>query len=270
LYEITSAVTYSCIPNAVVRINPSENFSLVCTAVEYILSGSHLRISVNQPLFIMLGTHLRQVNLLHLFGSTCSCSRCSDPSEKGTNLMRLKCSVMLTDNVKRNMHCTEGLLPINPLNPYSDWKCQGENPCCDVTVPFFKMREVLSSIEYMTIHLELKRVELFSQLHRFLKSNQEITDASFLKIHIDTYHEIAKNITPALGPNHFMWGLLEMHKLMLTSASATLHKHLEPKIPLEVLANRICSISLFVREMYDNVLPQFSLTRSKHFSKLQC
>ena len=60
-----------------------------------------------------LGTHKRRRKLRSEWYFDCSCERCRDPSELGTNVSSVLCEA-----------CEEGyLLPRDPLDTYSDWPC---------------------------------------------------------------------------------------------------------------------------------------------------
>jgi hypothetical protein len=75
---------------------------------------------------LMLGTPDRRRLLKEQFYFDCSCTRCADPTELGTYFSSLKCP-----------DCKPGfLLPVNPLDYQTSWKCNnlkggddGSPPC---------------------------------------------------------------------------------------------------------------------------------------------
>jgi hypothetical protein len=63
----------------------------------------------------------------------CSCTRCADPTELGSNMSAVVCFT-----------CKKGfVLPINSLEYKSDWKCDQ----CKNIVPYSLVDEVISTIE---------------------------------------------------------------------------------------------------------------------------
>ena len=75
-----------------------------------------------QHLSSILGTHKRRRRIMSDFYLDCECRRCSDPTECGTFVSGVTCEA-----------CEAGvMLPIDPLDVYSDWACSD----CDFVLSF--------------------------------------------------------------------------------------------------------------------------------------
>uniref|UniRef100_A0A240PLK3 SET domain-containing protein n=1 Tax=Anopheles atroparvus TaxID=41427 RepID=A0A240PLK3_ANOAO len=83
-------------------------------------------VKAGQPLtltyaYILQGTLKRRQHLKEEKFFWCSCARCADPTELGTNCSALRCA-----------KCQRGhVLPANPLDQQADWRCQ----LCSHTLP---------------------------------------------------------------------------------------------------------------------------------------
>lgn len=84
------------------------------------------------------GTLERREHILDAKLFSCTCSRCSSPTEMGTNFSSIKC-----------LSCgPEGyLLPQDPLNPKSDWECDHCHMQQGVDVIRTTVKEIRKEIE---------------------------------------------------------------------------------------------------------------------------
>jgi hypothetical protein len=110
LYPKSAKLSHACIPNTR-TIRASKGLEILAT----------VPIKGGQPLTqlygrIFKGTHRRQELLQNIYYFSCSCPRCSDPTELGTFFSAIKCSMK---------KCVGYLLPKTPLDisPTSKWKC---------------------------------------------------------------------------------------------------------------------------------------------------
>lgn len=110
LYWITSKVTRSCVPNLVWSIGPAPDFVLQATAARNIKVNEELSLPYTSKLYRDT-TAKRQEYILNYYGKNCRCSRCQDPSERGTFLSSIKCSscsigYLLAQNLKSAFVCS--------------------------------------------------------------------------------------------------------------------------------------------------------------------
>ncbi|XP_059097587.1 SET domain-containing protein SmydA-8-like isoform X2 [Tigriopus californicus] len=117
LYEMGSMMEHSCVPN--INMSFDEKFHLTATAGRDIEKGEHLSIMYTHCLW---GTWARRDHLINYKKFWCSCKRCSDPSELGTEF-----STILRNGKK--------LRPKNPLEPNTSWvSTDGTNEVSSIDV----------------------------------------------------------------------------------------------------------------------------------------
>lgn len=121
LYENGSKLSHSCLPNtrclrksAQDDGKPDVNSKLTIISVVKIVAGEALTQLYGTTL---TGTYRRQELLKSVYFFTCTCPRCTDPSELGTNFSTLLCN---SDKCKRKKRL---VLPLSPLDESSKWKC---------------------------------------------------------------------------------------------------------------------------------------------------
>lgn len=78
LYEMTSMLEHSCIPN--IRMSFDDDFKVTIRAGRDIAGGEHLSIMYTHSLW---GTHARREHLNKVKKFWCQCARCQDPTELG-------------------------------------------------------------------------------------------------------------------------------------------------------------------------------------------
>jgi len=116
IYYLASNLAHSCVPNAIQTF--TKEGQIVVRAAVPISKGS--KITINHVSVPFYGTIPRQIDLENTRFITCSCQRCSDPTELGTFTSGIYCSKCPNQ---------EGLLlPENPLVKLTEWVC---NKCSD-------------------------------------------------------------------------------------------------------------------------------------------
>lgn len=108
LYPNFAMMEHSCTPNT--KHTFSDNRQVILKAAVDIKRGEHLSTMYTH---ILWGTSARRDHLKHSKYFMCTCFRCSDPTELGTNFSTLRCS-----------RCTSGfMLSAAPLDELADWIC---------------------------------------------------------------------------------------------------------------------------------------------------
>ncbi|CAG7727969.1 unnamed protein product [Allacma fusca] len=135
----------SCNPNTHWTINYAPSLresNLHIWATNILKIGDALTACFNQ-IFPELGTHERRnLHMLH-FQRKCECPRCKDPKELNSYASAVKCK-----------NCSDGLLlPLNPLEDGSIWKC--ENASCgqemEPQVVFNRFHEIIEDIHELKL-----------------------------------------------------------------------------------------------------------------------
>jgi len=103
-----------------------------------------------------LGTHKRQELMQSDDEFVCRCRRCSDPSELSSYTSALVCSKC---KVAR-------LLPINPLDILSDWKCDQ----CDSEIAFVEINCLIEDLME-----KLESCQIVSDMETFIRENQGVS-----------------------------------------------------------------------------------------------
>jgi len=170
LFPLAAMMEHSCQPN--VRIKFSNSRSVVVKAAVDIPVDGHLSISYSK---ILNGTTARQKHLLEHKYFLCSCVRCSDPTEFGTNLSAVKC-----------LKCPKGYcLPIDTQLIDSKWACSD----CKKTMSAVEVEKITDALS-----LDVKEA---------LKNPDQDKLTSLLKLNVDK----------VVHPNHYSL-IMVRHTLM--------------------------------------------------------
>ena len=86
IYKNASLVEHSCMNNASKHFDMNTNIQI--RAAVHIRKGDHISIMYSDP---MWGTANRQQHLRETKYFTCTCPRCADPTEMGTEFSSLRC-----------------------------------------------------------------------------------------------------------------------------------------------------------------------------------
>ena len=144
LYPTFAMLEHSCTPNT--RHSFTSERRVVLRAAMDILRGEHLSTMYTH---ILWGTAARRDHLKHSKYFMCTCCRCADPTELGTNFSALRC---------RN--CSNGfLLSAAPLDELADWICASCNATLssqEVTAANLRLGE---EVEAALINPEWTRLE---------------------------------------------------------------------------------------------------------------
>ncbi|XP_065370045.1 SET domain-containing protein SmydA-8 [Calliphora vicina] len=155
---------HSCLPNCYFQFDQHNGFRISVIAGRDIKKGEHLKIMYSNMLW---ATQMRHEHLMITKHFLCSCERCRDPTEMGTNFNALRC----VGDV--NVECDGIQLPKDPLDSKSDWVCNK----CPMIISGEEVRYLLTQ---MTEEVEsllarkptLKQVEsLIDKLSTFLHPN---------------------------------------------------------------------------------------------------
>ncbi|XP_018019146.1 SET domain-containing protein SmydA-8 [Hyalella azteca] len=112
IYPTYSMLEHSCTPNTKYRV--SSTYQLTLKAAVDIKEGEHLSTIYTH---ILWGTAARRDLLKSTRFFMCTCRRCADPTELGTNFSALRCN-----------KCPLGfLMSAAPLDPLADWICTSCN-----------------------------------------------------------------------------------------------------------------------------------------------
>ncbi|XP_066945423.1 uncharacterized protein [Macrobrachium rosenbergii] len=115
LYPNFAMMEHSCTPNT--KHTFTDSRQVVLKAAVDIKAGEHLSTMYTH---ILWGTLARRDHLKHSKYFMCTCFRCSDPTELGTNFSTLRCK-----------SCTNGfMLSAAPLDELADWICTS----CNATI----------------------------------------------------------------------------------------------------------------------------------------
>lgn len=141
------------------EIKFGNNYTSKCPIYTMELFASR-SISEGKPILITYaevgeGSHERQKTLRENYYFQCTCERCKDPTEFGTNFSAIKCN-----------KCKDGyLLPVNSLDGDSDWncntlKCRGSGrKYYDIASPLLQIKFQLNSIGTNDTEREIKEFE---------------------------------------------------------------------------------------------------------------
>ncbi|EDW74550.1 uncharacterized protein Dwil_GK21977 [Drosophila willistoni] len=122
---VCGSLPHHCVPNTVVALD--EEFNLKLYAAVDLKSGEVIYNSYTNPL---MGTSQRQHQLRLTRRLECSCSRCLDPTECGTNMSSVKCR-----------ECPDGYA-LCELSSGGDWRCSK----CSAILPAADVHELLAEL----------------------------------------------------------------------------------------------------------------------------
>lgn len=121
LYPTACLMQHSCVPNCNYNFDMKNGFKIIVEAARDLITGEHLTTTYSH---ILWSTQLRQQHLKDTKYFTCTCERCKDPSELGTNFSTLRCLG------SEEGPCNGLQLPIDPISPTTVWACNK----CPVTI----------------------------------------------------------------------------------------------------------------------------------------
>lgn len=110
LYPIFAIMSHYCVCNARYTINPKTMAMYVRSRVA-IAKGQEISV---QYLSALYGNFKRRKMIREQWYFDCMCRRCKDPTECGSLVSALKCDACVSGDV----------LPLDSLDPGSDWQCQ--------------------------------------------------------------------------------------------------------------------------------------------------
>ncbi|XP_023326738.1 protein msta [Eurytemora carolleeae] len=159
VYATACLMEHNCQPN--VKLNFAKDFMITVVAGRDIAEGEHISTMYTHALW---GTIARRDHL-HLYKQFwCTCKRCADPTEFGTNFSTL------LDN-------GHPMLPEDPLNSESDW-------ICEKTGKVKTAQEV--KIELTKIGQELEMIQtkgIVDDIEQFIESHSK-------ELHPNHYHMV--------------------------------------------------------------------------------
>jgi hypothetical protein len=117
-------MNHDCIPN--IRYAYEKNSIMVVRAAKMIRKGEQIFNSYTKFLW---GTQQRRVHLAYSKNFMCKCNRCTDATEFGTFIGALKCV---------RPQCQDYMLPRDPLQVLSPWKCQS----CNLTLDHVRISKI--------------------------------------------------------------------------------------------------------------------------------
>ncbi|XP_050099780.1 SET domain-containing protein SmydA-8-like [Anopheles aquasalis] len=125
LYPLGAMLSHDCRPNT--KHYFDDTLRMVLVATVDIERGGTISASYTQPL---LGTLHRRLALKQSKHFECQCERCTDPTELGTSLSGFRCP-----------KCRKGIvLPAQPCNPQSVWRCRQRNCAFSETATVYAAR----------------------------------------------------------------------------------------------------------------------------------
>ncbi|XP_050438307.1 SET domain-containing protein SmydA-8-like [Adelges cooleyi] len=110
LYPVAAFMNHSCVPNTMHNFN--GKLEMIVKASVPIRKGQEITSSYTH---LIWSTPMRQHHLLISKQFICTCRRCRDPQEFGTELSALNCTVI---------NCQGRILPVNPLDKTAVWLCK--------------------------------------------------------------------------------------------------------------------------------------------------
>ncbi|XP_064097940.1 uncharacterized protein LOC135209187 [Macrobrachium nipponense] len=123
LFPNFAMMEHSCTPNT--KHTFTDSRQVVLKAAVDIKAGEHLSTMYTH---ILWGTLARRDHLKHSKYFMCTCFRCSDPTELGTNFSTLRCK-----------SCTNGfMLSAAPLDELADWICTS----CNATIKSAEVTDI--------------------------------------------------------------------------------------------------------------------------------
>ncbi|KAL3272854.1 hypothetical protein HHI36_014315 [Cryptolaemus montrouzieri] len=165
LYLTASLIEHNCTPNTIQTIeNANNKYRIIFRAALPIKKGEHI---TSMYTHILWGTISRREHLWERKYFRCTCNRCKDPTEFGTNLSGLKC--MGTEK----QPCGGLQLPVNPTEQNPSWTCDK----CKISLPNEDVMEFVNHLgsevdKILSKQPDLKELEdMLGKLLVFLHSN---------------------------------------------------------------------------------------------------
>ena len=121
LYPTGCLLQHSCVPNCNYNFDMKNGFKIVIETARDVIADEPLTTTYSH---ILWSTQLRQQHLKDTKYFTCTCERCSDPTELGTNFSTLRCLG------GEEGPCNGFQLPVNPISPDTVWACNK----CPITI----------------------------------------------------------------------------------------------------------------------------------------
>ncbi|KAF2369131.1 Zinc finger MYND-type [Trinorchestia longiramus] len=160
LYPMASLLGHSCVPNTRARIQGEH---LVVTATETINAEAPITAMFSD---ILWGTKARRDHLLQTRFFSCSCRRCSDPTELGSYFSSLRCPKCPQQ---------EPVLPTQPLVSAASWACSA----CGYQV---------SSEELLETNLRLGSDASLQLVNPSIEGLESLLEKWLSKVHTNHYH----------------------------------------------------------------------------------
>jgi len=159
LYPVTSIINHSCVANTVCFAK--EDFSFVCRAVTNIKEGEELTTNYLYYQYHFYGLSYRSSELQDFWHFKCTCERCQDPTELGTD-----CDSPIECQSNCDKVCTVCGLTMqarqvsNTVNQW--WNVIQEVPSTDLTVCLDlldQLGEVFSDNHYYVMEIKRRVIE---------------------------------------------------------------------------------------------------------------
>lgn len=230
---------HDCIPNAKWSISSSSKYTLI--ALREIAKGESITQLYTES---VVGTLERRWHLRESKYFSCTCYRCSDPTENGSYFSAIKCH-----------SCLPGyLLPLDPLDENSNWTCYNPvtpgNNCSE--------SQTVQAIETLLSKIKSDREEIGDENSVEAIEKLEILRTKWLtQIHANHFliHEIEQDI-------------LQRSSYLVSSSDASNNRsnaRLTKKERLR-LANRMTELSRKSLKLLDKITP--GLTTHRGISRL--
>jgi len=147
LYAIACRMEHSCQPN--VKLSFDKDFNITVRAGKNIAAGEHISTMYTHALW---GTIARRDHLQHTKHFWCTCPRCEDTTEFGSNF-----STLLQDG--------HPMLPEDPLDADSDWVCQETGVRKTATEVKVELSKIGTELEQCTNKGTVDDMESFLSKH---------------------------------------------------------------------------------------------------------
>ncbi|XP_047041889.1 SET domain-containing protein SmydA-8-like isoform X1 [Helicoverpa zea] len=187
LYPVSGLMNHNCVPNT--RYYFNSDLQMTVKAVKPIRAGTEIFSCYSGLLW---GTPARRTHLYKTKHFWCKCDRCADPTERGTLLGALKCF---------SNQCSGYLLPIEPLNCSSSWRCLQ----CNMRVPIKNICAIQGALGSLMGTLNFESVPdlesfLVNRISKYIpKTNQIVIDlqcrliCAFGEVEGYRWHELSES-----------------------------------------------------------------------------
>ncbi|XP_073991921.1 SET domain-containing protein SmydA-8-like isoform X3 [Rhodnius prolixus] len=211
LYGKAFLLAHDCVPNTAHVFD--SKFWMIIHATTLISKGDAVTLSYANTL---QGTMARRAYLKETKYFNCSCKRCSDITELGTFLSGVKC-----------YSCNAGyLLPVDPLDMKSVWRCSCES--------------------------EKKAEYIFSLVERIFTEAESIKNKG-----IDEMEAFILKYSSTLHPNHY---ILFSIKCLLSQLYGKFNNYLIQDLSQDML-NRKAELCKYLLDIFDIIEPGLSRIR---------